>query len=122
MTKADLKTGMVVTCRNTRKFMIMKGLTTGYPNNLREENHLVGVDIKNSGFIRLDESWNNDLTYPTDSQWDIVRVGVADYNGEIRGLFVGLPHTPIWTRPEKKKYTYAQLKEILGDEFEIVKE
>ena len=28
----------------------------------------------------------------------------------------------IWKRSEKKTYTYEQLKEILGDEFEIVKE
>jgi hypothetical protein len=26
----------------------------------------------------------------------------------------------LWKRNEKKKYTYAQLREILGEEFEVV--
>ena len=26
----------------------------------------------------------------------------------------------LWKRSEKKKYTYAQLREILGEEFEVV--
>ena len=117
MTKADLKTGMVITCRNAQEFLIMNQVTTQYGVN----HPLIGVGINTSGYINVDVYWNDDLSYCDDKQWDIVKVGTVHFPEEIKVLLSGKKHNTIWTRPEKKKYTYAQLKEILGEEFEIVK-
>jgi len=108
-TKDDLKNGMVVTLRNGSRCIVLKPIGNSHEGIIR--------DIKNIGNIGLEYwliNYRNDLTRddsytPRDESLDII---------EVRDLMGNL----LWERKEKKKYTYEQLKEILGEEFEIVKE
>lgn len=114
MTKSELKTGMILTDCQGHKFMVFKDAIYGHDNN--PEDVLVGI---NPG-----TSWNElskyreDLTNIRYNDLDIIKVEkcsfVTDLTRDDRR-----PIT-IWERKKKKTYTYAQLKEILGTEFEIV--
>ena len=54
------------------------------------------------------------------TEWDIMKVYKQTYAGGLRGEPDYCEQHLIWERKEKKRYTYAQLKEILGEEFEVV--
>lgn len=119
MTKADLRSGMIITCRNGNRYMVLTNATPTYG-----ESALFAISSGNYNWIDLG-SYNGDLTY-SDSEWDIVRIEKFDKQCYINRFFHGSDVKKthiIWTRPEKKKkYTYSELKEILGEEFEIIKE
>ena len=124
MTKADLKTGMIVTCRNGYKYLLMFGT----------DNHYKDIGIGHdtlSDWIEICD-YTDDLIYNggyfaiNDGRWDIVKVEKTHTITDIRKWIINPDSVSlrvIWERPEeKKKYTYEQIKEILGEEFEIVKE
>ena len=118
MTKADLRTGMIITCRNGTKYVIMKDFY-GSDSGM--------ISVGKDGWSNWNDidNYANDLTYKNDN-WDIVKVEKFKYRSAI-AEFMANPKAnialeKIWERSEKKKYTYSQLKETLGEEFEIVKE
>ena len=108
-TKDDLKTGMVVTLRNSLRCIVLKVVGDTREGILRriEDIGSLGIEywLTNYG-IDLTRQDNYKLR---DKALDIMEV--RDLSGNL-----------LWERKEKKKYTYEQLKEILGEEFEIVKE
>ena len=111
MTKADLRTGMIVTYRNGGKRTVFLNTDRG------------------SDFIADGDNWNplryynEDLTHVDQKNLDIVKVERCyDHANICRDPNTFTMLETIWERKEKKKYTYNQLKEILGEEFEIVKE
>lgn len=119
MTKADLRNGMVITCRNGNKYVVMK-------NFHGHEEVMFGVSM--DGCM----NWNNlndyfeDLTFLI-NDWDVIKVEKFVNRSSIAAFISNTDREinlkTIWERDEsKKKYTYAQIKEILGEEFEIVKE
>ena len=117
MKKSDLKTGMIVTLRNGKQWMVYKNIQT----QRNVDDVIVGID--GSDNWNLLYHYNEDLTNKGYPDLDIVKVEEVthpyafvrlDYDADKRKV--------LWKRKEKKRYTYAQLKEILGEEFEIVKE
>ena len=109
--KRELKTGMIITTRENEKFMVVKDVA-------------LCVNPINA-FVRLDgkawnvwDSYNEDMTHKVYDNLDIMKVekccNVTDLLNPKRETAV------IWERKEKKRYTYAQLREILGEEFEVV--
>lgn len=119
MTKADLRTGMVITCRNNARYLVLSDASTS-----RDCSKFFAIGKGRYSWIDL-ENFNEDLTFDDSNAWDIIEVEEFDMNAHIFSFFTEINESwirTIWTRPEKKKYTYAQLKEILGEEFEIVKE
>lgn len=107
-TKDDLKNGMVVTLRNGSMCIMLKLIDDIRDGILKSIKH-----IGNIGFEYWLINYENDLTrkYCTNSGESLDIMEVRDLSGNL-----------LWERKEKKKYTYEQLKEILGEEFEIVKE
>lgn len=119
MTKSELKTGMIVVLANGEEYMVFKNAVT----SSREQNCIVTIDGSDKWLLL--SGYNEDLTHCFKNErfkeFDIVQVLTVnhpyayirhDYDKELR--------TTIWRRKEKKKYTYAQLREILGEEFEVV--
>ena len=114
MTKSELKTGMIVVLANGREYMVYKDV--GY---VGAETKDVAVEIpSNKSWLKLD-NYNEDMTMPEYSALDIIQVIKSPhpyallyphYEKEKREI--------IWTK--KKRYTYTQLRDILGEEFEIV--
>lgn len=110
MTKSELKPGYVVRYRDGALRMVMP---------LENENILVQMEYEDPYWSTL-RFHNEDLTCRDVPSCDIMevygrsntRTSVWSFNKNDRKL--------LWKRNEKKQYTYAQLKEILGEEFEVI--
>lgn len=81
MTKSELKNGMIVTCRNGDKYMVLKDscFTVGEYNVDETSDILIGLGT--TGYLNL-SSYNEDLKFDghyNDTQWDIVKVEVGKY-------------------------------------------
>lgn len=115
MTKSDLKTGMIITVKSGHKFMVYKDMNTAF--GLGD----VVVDIKGNDSWNYLSSYNENLTHMSHPNADIVKVEkVTHPYAFIRLGYEADKREVLWER--KKKYTYDQLKDKLGEEFEIVKE
>ena len=112
MTKSELKTGMIVTTRNGVKYMVFKDAAIGSSHNSIN----VLVDLNERLWDNFG-SYNEDMTCYHSTKFDIMKVETCQRTAD---LLHDKCLTTIWERKEKKRYTYAQLKEILGTEFEIV--
>ena len=110
MTKSELKPGYVVKYRDGSLRMVMP---------LRNE--LVFVEMEtNDPYWGTVTFLNEDLTCRNMPSCDIVEVyGYSDTRTSV-WKFNPNDRELLWKRQEKKKYTYAQLREILGEEFEVV--
>lgn len=117
MTKSELKTGMIVTLENGIKCMVLRDTET----NLDSRDVIVSINRKRD-WCNL-KNFNEDMTNRLSSGYDIIEVSKASHPSDIPELYRTGDTTdtiPLWKRKEKKKYTYAQLREILGEEFEVV--
>ena len=122
MTKSELKTGMIVVLADGKECMVFKD--TCEEKNLFQ-NCIVATD-GTAYWLTLND-YNENLTFNTEygsgscNKYDIVEVmKVFHPYSYIRPSHEKEKRTTIWKRKEKKKYTYAQLREILGEEFEVV--
>lgn len=115
MKKQDLKNGMVVQIRDGRKYILLKevNLYPSYDDAL--------FSLENGCFIRLD-SLDNDLKDRDGvTKYDIVKIFISEYIGDmvkknpIRHLNL------IWEREETKEVTMEELEEILGYPIKIKK-
>lgn len=115
MTKADLKTGMVVNLRNGDSYVVVKEVGDGC--------YEYDIIFRKNSWIDLN-SYTDDFKCEANPANDIMEVRGGGIFYFIKGIenTVYRGNILLWERKEKKKYTYAQLKEMLGEEFEIVKE
>ena len=110
MTKSELKPGYVVRYKNGETRMVMQTET---------EIVLVQMEQANPFWSSLN-GYDEDLTCQYADEFTIVEVyghnrfttTIWTFNPEHRKL--------LWKRHEKKQYTYAQLRKILGEEFEVI--
>ena len=110
MTKSELKPGYVVRYRDGNLRMVMP---------LSGGDAIIGIE-SSPGWGYL-ENWNQDLTNKQGHKnLDIVEVYGYSKSSSLAFIFREADRKLLWKRPEKKKYTYAQLREILGEEFEVV--
>ena len=111
MTKSELKTGMIATTRDGREYMV---IVSPAIQTYAGDNYM--VETNGSGeWLNLSE-YNEDLTEQMFNTFDIMKIEVPEKSNKI--LDFKSKRKTIWIR--KKTYTYAQLKEILGTEFEVV--
>ena len=115
MKKGDLKSGMIVKLRNGKYYMVLENSYLG------DEDIAIQCDGVNDG--RLD--WWNMKTITEDlldtmgaNQYDVIAVYQPTHFD--LGAIMFSERKLLWKRSEKKKYTFAQLFERLGEEFEIV--
>ena len=118
MTKSELKTGMIVVIANGKEYMVYKDSAYSWSRNI-DPNVLVALDGS--------DSWNRLSSYDENMKFinrnyeylDIVKViQVTHPYTFIRREYNRNEDKVLWSR--KKQYTYAQLREILGEEFEVV--
>lgn len=98
MTKRDLRTGMVVTCKNNNRYVCIKD----YPDC--EEGVFINID-PHGGFLKMSE-FNDDLTnggFWEDSNYDVVKVESSHIVVDFRKCFIGQStnYKTIWTREPK---------------------
>lgn len=115
MTKSELKTGMIVVLANGTEYMVYKGIQVSFGN---VDSALVATDGRDC-WLDLD-NYNENLTAKREyKDLDIVKViEVSHPYAFIRPNYDSKRRKVLWSR--KKQYTYAQLREILGEEFEVV--
>lgn len=110
MTKSELKPGYVVRNKNGDYRMVME-LKDG----------LVLVQMQTTPPIWGDFSlYNENLENEYHDGLTIVEVYGLSKSITTVWKFKKEDRELLWKRNEKKKYTYAQLREILGEEFEVV--
>ena len=111
MTISELKPGYLVQLNNGEFYMVMPADDGLY---------LVREKVNGtSQWLRLDNS-RLDISNGL-KEFTIIKI--YGYNKYSHLVFDFSPYRRdlLWERkPKKKKYTYAQLKEILGEEFEVV--
>lgn len=118
MTKSDLKTGMVVKLRNGNVYRVFRNVAYYI---VEKADVLIPLDLNNI-IMDFTEYYNDSLRHKDDNNYDIIEIRriicVAQLIEDVN--FNSL--TLLWKREEKKKYTFAQLRDIVGEDFEIVKE
>ena len=94
MTKSDLKNGMVVELQNKGMYLVHNGML---------------LNQKGTGHMSLycrrgyyGEEYNEDLTRPNDSNWDIIRVYKSDAHN-LKDMFAKDSLELIWEREEKQE-------------------
>lgn len=117
MTKSELKTGMIVTMADGRKCMVLRDVETSL-----KQVHDALVDVNNRNHWFDLANYLEDMTNRFSSEFNIVEISQLKHPCDIIKNQTAYTDTKLfWTRPKKKKqYTYAQLREILGEEFEVV--
>ena len=123
MTKADLKTGMVLICRNGERYRVFRDVCTSYTNRCDE-----GLDVVVSE--SCPDSWDYLEAYDDELRYDYNHYEDNSGKDVVAIEMVGHPYTLIHTNwhaednvkiyPKKPKYTYDELKKILGHDFELV--
>lgn len=114
MTKSELKTGMIVTKRDGSKFMVFENAAIQARNDCNK----FLVEIHGRVWSDLCKYYNEDMTSICASSFDIMKVELCQNAYDL--LNPKRETILLWERKEKKRYTYAQLREILGEEFEVV--
>lgn len=113
MTQDQLKSGMILERRDEKKFLLFKDV---FPdtNNIHR-----AICMDNSQtFIRMVDYSNNLIFLSKRREYDIVKVWLPT---RLEQIFADSPTVAevIWERP-KEKYTYEQLKAIIGHDFDFI--
>lgn len=119
MTKSELKTGMIVVLANGKEYMVYKDVNTSYTVN---EDIIVAMDGSSDWEFLSSYNEHMERNNRHKKDFDIVKViRVSHPYAFIRLDYEKEKRKILWQRkPKKKQYTYAQLREILGEEFEVV--
>ena len=94
MTKSDLQDGMVVELQNKGMYLVHNGMLL----NQKGTGHM-SLYYKRGYY---GEEYNEDLTRPNDSNWDIIRVYKSDAHN-LKDMFAKDSLELIWERKEKSK-------------------
>lgn len=107
MNTVELKPGYLVQLRNKEFYMVMPA---------GDELYLVRDKVYGtSQWLNLNKSRFNEL-----NDFAIMKIYGCNKYSHLVFDFSPYRRDLLWERKEKKKYTYAQLREILGEEFEVV--
>ena len=105
----ELKPGYLVQLRNKEFYMVMP-----------EKDHLVLAKCPRCENNTLVNTWLSISSCDDITDYNVMKIyGTASYAHQVFN-FSTTNRKLLWERKEKKKYTYAQLREILGEEFEVV--
>lgn len=118
MTKADLKTGMIVILRNEQEYMVMLNSTHNY--SIGHNDVLVGLG---HNWLTL-RDYNKNMLLESDNEYDIMEVykvthpyAFTDFNYEKDKRIL------LWKREEVeiKKMTIEDIEKLVGCKVKIVK-
>lgn len=118
MTKSDLKTGMIVTRRDGKRFTVYRNCAAESYSKLETD---VLVDALNSMWHPL-EYYDEDLTNNRGNRdFDIVKVELVHHPYDFNKFPCNAKIVKtLWTRDDTKKMTVAEIESILGYKVEIV--
>lgn len=105
MTKSDLKSGMVVECKNKERYIVTM---------FKEQLYLISED----NWISL-RNFDESLKCFSGDSYSIQKVYPVCVSGF--NLMIRTNCKPIWERKEPKKMTVEEICRVLGYEVEIVK-
>lgn len=109
-TKDNLKTGMLVKAKNGEFYKVILDYATMH--------YGIGAIIGKNGFMDL-SGYNNDLTYGSGGNYDIVEVYSPVGDRCALSLDVS-EHNLIWKREDVKEMTMEQLNKLLGYSVKII--
>ena len=123
-TKADLKTGHIVTVRRGGKFVVFKNLEGNFDGvNIKDSEKSYFVNIGSMGYNLFDEYDDNlCVRTVTASDYDIMKVEEVDTVAALtneRAYDLANKKT-IWERSVPKKMTLAEIEKELGYPVEVV--
>ena len=104
MTKSDLKNGMVVELQNKGMYLVHNGMLL----NQKGTGHM-SLYYKRGYY---GEEYNEDLTRPNDSNWDIIRVYESNACN-LRDMFAKDSLELIWEREEEKQELSNEDEQII---------
>lgn len=113
MTQGMLKSGMILERRDGKRFLLFKDI---FPDR-NNVNRAICMDNSKT-FIRMVDYSDNLCFLSKKREYDIVKVMIPTY---LEQLFADSPTLVdvVWERPQEK-YTYEQLKAIVGHDFDFV--
>lgn len=113
MTKDQLKSGMILERRDGKRFLLFKDI---FPDR-SDIDRAICMDNSKT-FIRMVDYSDNLIFLSKRRECDIVKIWLPTY---LERIFADSPIVAevIWERP-KEKYTYEQLKAIIGHDFDFV--
>ena len=113
ITQDKLKSGMILERRDGKRFLLFKDICPDM-NNI---NRAICMDDSQT-FIRMVDYSDNLIFLSKRREYDIVKVWLPNH---LEQIFADYPIVAevIWERP-KEKYTYEQLKAIVGHDFDFV--
>ena len=118
MTKQDLRSGMVVECRNGEVYQVFLNAYSTYENDGTVHN-----------LVKLDQShwetlnrYHDNLTHAFNRELDIMTVHKTGFYTDVvkPSNYKGWSYT--WVREEAKELTVAEIEKLLGYAVKIVKE
>lgn len=119
MTLNDLKTGMIVTCRNGREYTVIRDRV---PDALTKSDLFIRNTESGVSHNRFDE-YNENLTAKRTSEFDIVKIERCNHPYAFIDLSRGKHHrVTVWKEESRKKLTVAEIENLLGYKVEIVSE
>ncbi len=118
MTKTELKTGMVLVCTNGNKYLVVRDTCTPICGEVD-----LALNLNGGGYIDFSSITEDLKDTNGENEFVIVRVDrIKNFRYVFDKSFDAENFEALWERPKKKQYTYSQVKEILGEEFEIIKD
>lgn len=122
MTKADLRTGMIVTLRNGDEYMVYRDYAATWTENGSYSSDCLVLTTGETGWRDLN-NFANDLTSKSAHKSDIVKVEKVTHPlAFICPNYEKAERKVLWCRNEPRKYTHKQIEDILGHKFELVEE
>ena len=105
----ELEPGYLVQLRNKEFYMVMP-----------EKDHLILAKPPRQEGSTLVNSWLCISSCDDITDYNVMKIyGTAGYAHQVFS-FSTANRKLLWERKEKKQYTYDQLRQILGEEFEVV--
>ena len=121
MTKAELKTGMIVTTREGEEYLFIKDFVVNDTYIMSSCGEGVLVNMHHPSWNMM-KNYNNDLTNIEYKTLDIVKVEIANHPHDWIIMDEKWYRTLVWERKETKQMTVEQIEAILGYNIEIVSE
>ena len=122
MTKSQLKSGMILERRDGQQFLLFRDIYRegSFDAVINGTNRAVSINVdQGHKFIRLCDYSDNLCFLLQNREYDIVKVWNPTHLEDLFANKRPIEAKILWERP-KEKYTYEQLKAIIGHDFDFV--
>lgn len=115
MTKADLKTGYLVTTRNGKQYVVYLGAETSYFSG-----DCIVDGNKEANWLKLD-NYNEDLTFKSGKHHDIMKVEKQYHPYDLLTInYCEKDRKLLWEREEVKEMTMSEIEKLVGCKVKII--